>query len=246
MNAQPQSRPARQPERWFFAAMALLALVIAAVGFAPSFYLVPLSGKPELLLSLTPLVIFHGCLFTSWIVLQLIQPLLITAGRTRTHRRLGIAGGWLAGSMVVVGWLTAIYGAARGSGPPGIDPKRFMAVPWFDVVVFAILVGAGLVSRKHPQAHKRWMVLATLSILPAAVARWPIPFVQSGPLGFFGASDLLIVPLIVWDLSSTGRVHRATWIGTLVIIAFQVIRLQISQTAAWLSFAETMIEAVAR
>jgi hypothetical protein len=236
----------RSGERRFYVGMSLLVLIAVLVGFAPTFYLVPFRGKPDFLLPYTALVIFHGFLFSSWVLLQMVQPLLITTGRTRIHRRLGIAGVCLAASMVLIGWLTAVHAAARGSAPPGIDPKTFLAIPWFDMVVFPILIGAGFATRKTPQAHKRWMLLASVSILPAAIARWPLPMAQSGPLGFFGISDLFLLPLIGWDIVSTGRIQRATWIGALVILASQLLRLAISQTTIWQSFATMLVELVNR
>jgi hypothetical protein len=49
---------------------------------------------------------------------------------------------------------------------------------------------------------------------------------------------LFLVPLVVWDLASRGRLHRVTVIGGAAVIASQPLRMMLSETSAWLRFAE--------
>jgi hypothetical protein len=79
-------------------------------------------------------------------------------------------------------------------------------------------------------------VIATLNLLAAAVARWPVAS-SYGPPAFFGLTDLLLVPLAVWDFRSRGRLHPVTLWGGLLLICSQPLRLIVSGTAAWLEFA---------
>jgi len=153
-------------------------------------------------------------------------------------------GAAVAAAMVVVGTLTAINGLARGAGPPGIPPRQFLAIPLFDMVVFAALVTAGIRARRDPQTHKRLMLLATIGILAAAIARWPLAIMQTGPIAFFGINDLFLLPLLAFDLATRGRVHRATLVGALVILISQPLRLAISGTGAWLWFADLAVSLV--
>jgi hypothetical protein len=62
----------------------------------------------------------------------------------------------------------------------------------------------------------------------------PLP---PGPPTFFGLADLFIVALLVYDLSTRGKVHPATIWGGLLIVASQPLRLMISGTPPWLAFA---------
>jgi hypothetical protein len=82
------------------------------------------------------------------------------------------------------------------------------------------------------------MLLATISILPAATARLPFAFIQqAGPIAFFGLADLFIVACVLYDFAERGRVHHATlWAGLFVMVS-QPLRLVIGNTDAWLSFA---------
>ncbi|HET6837963.1 MAG TPA: hypothetical protein VFH24_07945, partial [Gemmatimonadales bacterium] len=54
---------------------------------------------------------------------------------------------------------------------------------------------------------------------------------------FFGLSDLFIVVIVVYDLSTRGKLHPATIWGGLLIVASQPFRLMISGTGPWLGFA---------
>ena len=55
--------------------------------------------------------------------------------------------------------------------PGGPPPLAFLAVPIGTLLVFAILVGAGLAQRRRSETHKRLMLLATIAILTPAIAR---------------------------------------------------------------------------
>ena len=106
------------------------------------------------------------------------------------------------------------------------------------MLIFAILVGLAFYFRRQVDTHKRLMLLATIGILPAAVARLPFAFIeQYGPLAFFGLSDLFIVPCLIYDLITRGRPHRATILGGALIVLSQPLRLIIGGTNAWIAFA---------
>ena len=113
----------------------------------------------------------------------------------------------------------------------------FLAIPLFDMLVFSSLVSAGFYFRRRADVHKRLMVLATISILSAAIARLPFGILKAGPPAFFGLTDLFIVACVLYDLIARRRLHRATVWGGLLIILSQPLRLMISGTSAWMAFA---------
>ncbi len=220
-------------EQWFFTGMAVAAALTVFVGYAPTYFLKRLYGAPPL----SPLVHLHGILFTSWILLFLAQTTLVAARRTEAHRRLGLVGGLLAVAMVVVGLSVAIRFAHRGLTPLGGPPPLvFLVMPFGDMVLFPALVGAGLYFRRRPDTHKRLMLLATISLLTAAVARLP-GVVGTGPLVFAPLTDVFVVACLVYDRLARGRVHPAFLWGGLFLIASQPLRLWIGSTEAWLDFA---------
>lgn len=190
---------------FFFTGLSLAMFLTVLVGFSRSYYLEAAFGTPELPF----LYHVHGALFTSWMLLMIVQPALVAAGRTPLHRQLGVVGGALAAAMVVLAFLVSVDLGRRGSAPPGIPPLAFITVPLATVVVFPVLVGSAPWWRQFPATHKRLMLLATMELLPAGVGRWPV-LNQYGPLVFFGGADLALVALLVYDRITTGRFHRAT------------------------------------
>src|SRR5256885_834426 len=216
-NTSPKRR-----ERLFYLAMASAFVIIVFAGFSRTFYLRP-KFHPD---PLKPLLDVHGFIFTLWIALLLTQTTLIVTKRTRTHMRLGIAGILLAGLMVVIGTITAIVRAKGPSPVPGVNPLSFLTIPLGDMLVFAILVSAAFYFRRRADMHKRLMLLATIAILPAAVARLPFAFIQQyGPLAFFGLTDLFIVPCLIYDIVARGRPHRATVLGGALVVISHPLRL---------------------
>jgi hypothetical protein len=225
----------KRRERLFYTGMAIAVVVTVFAGFARTYYLRPYFDNP----ALTPLLHLHGVVFTSWLALFLTQTALVAANRTDIHRRLGVAGAVLAALMVLVGCATAIIRAKVVEVPIGSpSPLAFLVIPLGDMLVFASLVGAGFYFRRRADVHKRLMLLATISILPAATARLPFAFIQQvGPLAFFGLADLFIVACLLYDLAARKRFHRATVWGGLLIVVSQPLRLWIGNTEPWLAFA---------
>src|SRR5262249_36314089 len=120
----------RSSERLFYLLMSVAILATVFLGFAPSFYLRGSAHPP-----LPPILILYGVVFSAWILLFVVQTALVSLHRTPVHRRLGVAGGVLAAAMILLGTFVALRS--------GISADRgrlaFLAVPLFDMPVFAIL-----------------------------------------------------------------------------------------------------------
>jgi hypothetical protein len=238
-HAPAQTRAPRTAERRFYTGMALAFILIVFVGFARSFFLRPLfPGWPS---PAEPIFYVHGALFTGWCLLLIAQASLVASGRTRLHRRIGVYGAALAATMVAVGTYASLVAAARPTGfigVAGIPPLAFLAVPLFDILLFGSFVTLAILRRRDLQSHKRWMLLATINLMTAAVARWPGVITSTNPLVFFGLTDLLLLPMIVWDVSSRGRLHTVTLWGGLIFIASQPLRIMVSGTDTWMAIAQ--------
>jgi hypothetical protein len=226
-------------DRVFYTAIATLMALTVFAGFGQTYYFRLISGTPTTITggSITRGLHVHGVVFTAWVLLFLLQTALIGLRRVRLHRRLGYASIALAVTMIVVGLRTAIESAARGAAPPGVDALTFLVVPFFDIVLFTGFVSAALLKRREREAHKRLMLLAYVSIITAAVARLPgmLPF---GPLAFFSVSFGFVAAGMVYDWVFHGRLHRVyTW-GAPIIALSVPLRLALSSTPAWQSFAQ--------
>lgn len=231
----------RREEHRFYSAMAVAIVLVALAGFARTYFLRPLLPVPASpLRELTPLIHLHGLLFTGWVLLLLAQVRLAATKRMGLHRRLGVAGAVMAALMVVVGTLTGIYGVVRGVAPFEIDPRRFLIVPLFAIGLFAVFVVAGVWARRDAQSHKRWMLLATIALLPPAIARWVL-LLGLGPPVVLAVATLLLLPLIGWDLNTRRRLHPVTLWGGLLLAVSGPVRLILAKTDGWLVISDWLV-----
>jgi hypothetical protein len=173
------------------------------------------------------------------VLLFLVQTTLVARWRIAAHRRLGIAGAFLAAAMIVSGTLAAIATARRGAAPGGGDPLAFLIIPLFDMILFAGFLATALALRGDPERHKRLMVMAYVSIMVAAVGRLP-GLLALGPPAFFGLTLIFVAAAAIHDLRSRGRVHPVYVWGGAILIASVPLRLALSTTMAWRSVAEML------
>ena len=223
----------------FYAWVALAAALIIFAGFARTFYLRSISGAPPL----STLLFAHGVVMTTWMVLFIAQVGLVSARRTDLHRRLGVFGLLLAILVICVGVAASIDAGRRGASPaPGVPPLVFMAIPLFDMPVFAVLVGVALWKRRRPDIHKRLMLLATLGLLTPGIARIPLAIIQQGgPPLFFGLALFFPLLCVAIDTARSRRLHPAFGWGAALVILMLPLRLLIANTAAWTRFAEWLV-----
>lgn len=227
------SAPGRRYDRFFFSGMAVLLLATVFVGFAKTYYLAGMlrATLPSVIIHL------HGAAFSCWILVLIAQTSLIAAGRADIHRRLGVFGFLLACAMVVLGVLAGTNSLARGFAPPGLDAATFYVIPITDMLIFPTLIFFAFRDRFNPPAHKRFILIATLALMIAPIARWPWAVVNGNPIASALIVYLYLLFLVVYDLWSIHKVHRATLWGGAFLIFVQQIRVPIGKTAAWHAFA---------
>ena len=229
--------------------MALACAAVAFLGFAPTFFLPMAAGK----LSAPPSVHVHGIVFFTWSLYFVYQAWLPASGQVGRHRSVGIIGVSLATAMTIFGFLAGINSMQRSAAIGQTDAGiAFSIVPWSGILFFAIVFAIGIAMVRRPEVHKRLMLLAGISILDAAVARWFMTFlVPPGPPGPPPVvvtippalvAYLLLVVAIVHDWRSRGRPHAVYVIGGLALIAIKLLNLPISETHAWHAFAGSILK----
>jgi hypothetical protein len=237
---QPALPEARFSEDHFFFYMAVACAAVAFVGFAPTYWVPLLNGR----LSVHPLIHLHAVIFFGWSVFFVYQSWLAASGRLRSHRRAGMIGVSLATAMVLVGIGTAINRMHWATGLGQADAgKTFAIVPIGSVLYFAVLLTAAVVSARHRDWHKRLMLVAAISILNAAIARWFIVFLApeapAGPppvavdLGPSFVALLMLLLAMFVDWRRYGRPHAAFVLGTVGYVAIKVLQVPFSETPAW-------------
>jgi hypothetical protein len=230
--------PNRTWDRVFFTAMIVVCWATVLFGFSKTYFMAGMVTAPLP----NRLIHFHGAAFTLWMVLLVVQTTLITTKNVKVHRALGMYGFGLAVAMVGLGLFAAVDALKRGSAPLGLDALTFFIIPITAVLVFAVLVFYAYRMRSKPELHKRLILLATITLMDAAIGRWPVAFLQAHP----PAQDLVILAFLValaaFDLLQLHRLSKATIWGSLLIIVVHLTRVPLGQTAFWHSIASFFLK----
>ena len=213
----------RGTRSFFFLAMSVLLVAVVFVGFAPTYFLATAFAAPDVDL----IRHVHGSLFSAWLLVLVAQAWLAYTRRMSLHRRLGSFGLALAVPILMAGaWLMLSFASERNG--TGIEDAAYIygttRLFWGNVILlgsFALFVVLGGYYRRVPDHHKRFMLLATLSMVPPALGR-------IGNWGLFGLSQmqlvfpsflLLLLALPLWDLVTRGRPHRVSLFGSAWLFA---------------------------
>src|SRR5262249_17787283 len=94
---------------------------------------------------------------------------------------------------------------------------------FFTLAMFAAFVSLAVVFRTRPEAHRRLILLASMSIVGPALARFPMWPVFAGGLDAgknYAIAGLLIMfaSLIAYDVIGRRKPHPASWSGMLAIL----------------------------
>lgn len=237
--------PYHKWDRTFFLVFAATTWVSVVMGFGPGVkgQLTGQSPFPHLLVHV------HAVVFSGWLALFTAQAWLVRSKRLDIHRKLGISAVALVPIMVILGLATSIVSRQVHFQAGQNEMLAFMIVPLTDMLLFPSFAIPALMFRKDPSTHKRLMLLATASLLPAAYGRWigPWIFVQFGD-GFFGfmaqaylGSNAMIVAAILFDRVTRGSVHPIYFLAVPWLLAVQAITSAIYHWSGWLSLAQKMI-----
>lgn len=209
-------------------------LVVLVVGFSPTLFLRPFFGVRQI-----PGYFFvHGAILTAWFVLLVVQSWLIAGGRRHAHRRLGVAGAWLA-VLVVLNCIPVNLRAIPRLNALGIDRAfnaRVHLGNAISLLFFTGLVAVGVWRRRQPDVHKRAMLIATLAIFGPVLARFELYWGIGLPL----YPDLFLMAAIMvgYDVCSRGRVHRMTTWGVGLYLTARLVLAPLLEasgmTRAWL------------
>lgn len=224
-------------EKRFYMFAAVLFALAVVIGFARTYYLKAFFDVPPLS---SHLVQIHGGVMSAWVALFMTQVLLVRTKNIRVHQSLGFIGVGLAVLIILSGFFTAIAAGKNGamSFPPDVPRLSFLAIPIFDLAIFAILFAGAVYYRKKAAIHKRLMLLTAIGFLPPALARFPIPgILELGPLFFFGVPSLVAIFALGYDTWHIGKLNRVFLAGTVLLVASYPLRIVFSGTETWLGFA---------
>jgi hypothetical protein len=179
------------------------------------------------------------------------QVLLVMRNRVAWHRTLGwIAAGW-ACLMGVLGPWAALASLAANLHQQFLSPQ-FFSVNLVDIVGFMILLGCGIALRKNPAAHKRMMILATVSLADPGFSRFESFLIPAEPktvfvwfVSVFYGNVLLVALMAGWDWWK-GRLVRSFVVGAVGLLAAEYLASAIYFWDPWKALALGWVQAFAR
>jgi hypothetical protein len=168
----------------------------------------------------------HAFVFTVWMLVLTAQVLLVLRDRVAWHRKFGwFAASWACVMAVLGPWAAIASMVARPYGPLG---PPFLAVNLVDIAGFLALLAWGIRLRKNPAAHRRMMILATISLADPGFARfsfWLCPIhgfsITAWFFHMFYGNLLLVGLMTAWDLWR-GRLMRSFVIGATALLASEI------------------------
>ena len=212
----------------FFPAMSAALIVFVFLGFAPTYYLRPVSAGP-----IPAYLHVHGAAMTAWFLLLFVQTALIATRRRAVHRRLGLAGAVVAVVVVLLNPLVVVWSVPHLMADNNSTQLTALIVvaDLLLVAVFAVLVGLAIGWRRYPETHSRMLVLASLAVSGPALGRLSLNLADT-PLP--GVIALMLLPLLVvaHDRVLMKWVHPVTAWGAAAIAGSTVLSIAISNTAA--------------
>jgi hypothetical protein len=244
-----------EPRR-FYMWMSASCLAIAVLGFMPT-YFVPMARGT---LVDEPIVHIHGIILFAWVTFFFTQSWLVAQGKVLSHRNWGLLGISIFTAMVFI--VTAVVSLriaqAQLPGQPAGAAHAVRAFSWVSIggLVFIVPVFIlAMVKLRDTETHKRLMLLLTISLLGAPIARWFLTFLApapdaSAPPPPAGLPVVNIIPIfvtiapalvgdilwliaMVYDYRTRGRVHPVYTIGGAIMVLIQVTAVPVSESAIW-------------
>lgn len=236
--AKPAVRPANPPsDRLFFGAMVVVIYASVLYGFSKTYYAAGMIHAPLP----APIIHLHAAIMTLWLLLLAVQTALILVRKVAWHRTLGLFGFLDALAIAIIGPIAATNSLRRGVAPLGLDALSFYIIPLSSIALFAIFAYAAWRARRSPAHHKRFILIANIAVIDAAVGRWPTQFFVQHPPAQDIVPFAMLLAIVAYDLISQRKVLRSTLWASLLLIVVHLTRVPIGQSQPWHAFATFML-----
>ncbi|MBC7849748.1 MAG: hypothetical protein H7Y31_08430 [Chitinophagaceae bacterium] len=189
----------------------------------------------------TTLIHVHGALLMTWMLLLIVQPLLIHAGKAPLHRTIGKVS-WVLGPLIIISlFLIGRGGYFRGLGNvPEHQNLTFIVLDMRGFLSFAIFWFLAMITRKFPDSHMRYMIATGILAIGPGLSRG---------LGYSFGLDLGTAMTItdVLDLAIVGvllgvdvyrKKNYKPFLTVFLVLFLGSVLWQLRNTAGWQTFAK--------
>jgi hypothetical protein len=215
----------------------LLMVVFAIVGFWDDYFRDLVFGE----LHRRWLLHVHVVVTLGWFGLVAMQAYFAMTRRVALHVTVGRWGMWYGVAVAVIGLgfaLSLVAERVAAQGPASVE--RMFTAPLVDMGIFCVFLAGASLTRRRPEFHKRFILLATIALVMPGVGRMPmfngtrsIAAVDVIPYLLVWLSPVLIATSLDWIRSR--RVH-AVYIFGIGLLVLQRYREVLRQTDAWRDF----------
>ncbi len=185
----------------------------------------------------------HAGLMVAWLAVFVSQNLLVQNLKVAQHRQMGWLAAILAALVAVMAAYTGYQAIALRIVPPFFTAAFFLALTWSSAIGFAFLVGTALMRRTERQFHRRAMLGSLILITEPAFGRLlPMPLLGQAA----GETVTMILQLVMvgilaaHDRRTLGRIHSATFIIAIVILAVHTAMSVLPVIPAFAAFANAI------
>jgi uncharacterized membrane protein YozB (DUF420 family) len=214
----------------YFAGLLLLALIT----FWPTYVSLPPSAN-------NLYTHFHAMVATLWVLLLIAQPMLLRAGRMRTHRALGKVS-WVLAPVFLIAVVLLASSRIKGLEGSAYDTQTFIL--WLQIslsCVFALSYALAMAWRKSMVHHARFMICTGLTLIDPVVIRLLFWIDNTPDWNYwwltFGLTDLVLVGLIwIERNASRGRGVFPAMLAVFVLAQIPAL-LGLTGQAWWQGFA---------
>lgn len=187
-----------------------------------------------------PVVHLHGVVFSTWMLLFVVQAALVNVRNVALHRSLGMYGIAHATAVLFTGALITLLGIrnvdAAASSPSFLDA---MYLSFAALSGFALLFTLALRNTRRPEIHRRLMLYAILPLMPPGVNRFfMVPFgldyIPVVPL--YLTLDGLALVMLLHEWRASGKIGGYSLLGAGWIFLQSLLHVPLAGSEAFLEF----------
>ena len=217
----------------FFTAIGIVGIAAVLIGFLKTFIIPVLSGTKTWPFS----IYLHASFVFCWLVIFLTQSVLIQNHKYTTHITIGKLATIVAVGASISIIPAALYQCKRELGE-GLGQIAISSIlgSFNSACIFLLLVAFAIGYRKKPQAHKRFMLLATIVLIWPAWFRWRhyFPTIKRPDIWFAVVlADSLIIIAFIWDWLKNKSIHPSLLFAGLFIMAEHCIEIIFFDSSGW-------------
>jgi hypothetical protein len=230
----PATARAFQPSFFFWMTLVMAFFVFGGFGMTYFYPMAAGTFRPA------PAVVhLHGLVYTAWMLLVVLQPLLVNARQVALHRSFGAFGIALATAVMFMGALITLLSGMASRDNPGANYYHGTYLGFMAVIGFGFLFTLAIRNVRRPEIHKRLMLLAVLPLLPPGVHRLymvPMGLTTFPVLPMYLTLDAMAIAILVQEWRVTARIGTYTLIGVAWLLMQQALHYPVTHSAWFADF----------